>query len=145
MELLNRQQVLDADDSGYEDVPTPEWKPGSAVRIRRLYAHERDRWESSLIKDRRNGRQTRNWDNARARLVVMAAVDSQGAPVFSEDDVVLLGRKSALVLERLFDSARRQAGMTEEDIEESRRSFEKSQGDAADSPSPSPSAAPSKS
>ena len=45
--LLNKEQILNADDLTFEDVEVPEW--GGTVRIRCLESTERDEFEQSLL------------------------------------------------------------------------------------------------
>ncbi len=109
MPLLSRDEILKADDLPHEDVPVPEW--GGAVRVRTLPATERDAFESAVAAGRRNGRFMPNF---RARLASLAVVGEDGKPLFSEEDVASLGRKSGKALDRVADAAMRLAGLSEE-------------------------------
>lgn len=112
---LSREALLAAPDVPVEDLYVPEF--GGYVRVKGLTAAERDDYEFSLVKTKgKNVEQ--NFANARARLVALAVVDSQGQRLFSDRDVALLGTKSAVALTRIWDVARRLAGMSEEDVEE---------------------------
>jgi hypothetical protein len=61
--------------------------------------------------------------NARAKLIVLCAVDEQGAQLFTPDDLNALGRKNARPLDRLFDACRKLAGLSENDVEELTKDF----------------------
>jgi len=128
MELLTRDQILNAQDLDSEDVAVPEW--GGTVRVRALSGAERDNFEASITE--RKGRKTRmNLANLRARLVQLCVVDQKGKSLFRRTDIDALGKKSAAALDRVFDVCRRLSGMTEEDIEEMTENFTETQGDAS--------------
>ncbi len=104
MTHLNRDQILSAVDLKTEDVPVPEW--GGTVIVRELTGTERDAYESSIVKT--NGTKvTVDSRNLRAKLVAMSCVDEDGALLFTSDDVVELGKKSAAALDRIVDVAKR--------------------------------------
>lgn len=106
---------MNAPDILYEAVEVPEW--GGTVRIRGLTGSERDEFEASIIQ-RRGKDIEANLKNIRAKLVSLAAVDEEGNRIFTEEDVVALGRKSARVLDRLFSVAQRLSGLSSEDVED---------------------------
>lgn len=129
--FLGREAILDADDRQYETVECPEW--GGKVRVRGLNGTQRDAYEASLVKGNGASREM-NLANARAKMVVLAVVDSEGRAIFTAEDVRGLGRKSAAPLERIFDAARRLSGMSEEDVEKLTENFgaDPSGGDTSD-------------
>ena len=134
-ELLTREQILGADDLPTETVEVPEW--GGAVRVRGLTGAERDALESSMISQHGKDVQIK-LANLRAKLVVRSIVDVTGARVFSDDgDVMALGRKSALALQRVFEVAQRLSGLTAADVEELTKNSESGQSDDSGSGSPS--------
>lgn len=113
--LLTRDQIMQAPDRCTEVVAVPEW--GGDVRVRNLTARERDELEASVYQG--EGRERRaNMRNLRARLVALACVDEQGARLFSDDDVALLGEKSAAAVDRIFGVAQRLAGLSTKDVED---------------------------
>jgi len=115
MSLLTRDLIDGADDLPYEDVPVPEW--GGTVRLRTLTGSERDAFEGSILVQNGNSRRL-NLKNARAKLLVLSLVDEDGKRLYAETDVAKLGKKSAKVLDRLFDKAQKLSGLTDEDVEE---------------------------
>lgn len=119
--FLGREAILDADDRVFEAVDCPEW--GGKVRVRGLTGTQRDAYEASLLEER-GGSRKMNLANARAKMVVLAVVGDDGRPIFTNDDVRALGRKSALPIERIFDVARRLAGMTQEDVDKLTENFD---------------------
>ena len=144
-----RELILEADDIPDEDVPCPEWARDGwdgTVKVRGLTGTERDAFEESNRQIRpvrgANGKPDGQevvpmLANVRARLVVKCALDPEDdTRLFTDQDANALGKKSAKVLDRLFDVASRLSGLTEEDIEE----LAKNSAAAAsgDSPSDSP-------
>lgn len=122
MALLSKEQIWQASDIVFEDVPVPEWSPPggevACVRIRGLAGDERDAFEeASMKKSKRGGREV-NLRNARARLVSACAINEDGSPMFTAGDVLKLGTKSAAALEKLVAVAQRLSGMTDEDVDD---------------------------
>lgn len=110
-----RDQILAADDVTVEEVKVPEW--GMAVRVRGITAADRDRLEAATVEQR--GKDTKlNLQNIRARLVAYSVVDEQGARVFSEEDIALLGQKSATAVNRVFEVASRLSGLGQQDLDQ---------------------------
>lgn len=128
MSLLTREQMLHAHDIRTKTVDVPEW--GGQVRVRRLTGEERDRYETSLIQEKKNGQVTRNLRNARARLVVLGVVDEEGKRIFSDADADALAQRSASAIERLFDAIRELSGMSDQAVEELAENFDETPGDA---------------
>lgn len=115
MALLSRETILQAQDLPMERVPVPEW--GGEVIVRGLTAAERDQFEQSIVETR--GKNTKvNLRNIRAKLVVLCCVDEQGNRIFCDEDAEVLGRKSAVALNRVFEVAQRLSGLRPEDVEE---------------------------
>jgi len=126
MGYLTRDAILAAEDRLFEDVPCPEW--GGTVRLRSITGAQRDAYEQSLMQQRGGSKQL-NMRNARAKLIVLCAVDESGRPMFSEDDLAALGRKNARPLDRLFDACRKLAGLSDNDVDELTEDFDETQGD----------------
>lgn len=115
MALLSRDAILQAQDLPTERVEVPEW--GGEVIVRGLTAAERDQFEQSIVEAR--GKDTRvNLRNIRAKLVALCVVDEEGKRLFKDEDAELLGRKSAVALNRIFEVAQRLSGLRPEDVEE---------------------------
>lgn len=113
---LTRDEILAADDIAEELVTVAQWK-GGAVLIRGLTGAERDDFEASCIKGK--GRKAEvTIQNLRAKLVALSAVDATGARLFTEQDVVALGKKSGAALARLYEVAARLSGISDDDLEE---------------------------
>ena len=128
--LLSRDAILGAADFVTADVPVPEW--GGTVRVKGLTGRERDAYEASIISGKGKNRDV-NLRNARAKLVVVAVIDDAGSRVFDDADVVALGQKSALALQRVFDKAAELAGLDDEAIENLTAELGNDQSDASGS------------
>lgn len=122
MALLNRESVLAATDTRTEVVSVPEW--GGEVIVRGLSGTELEKFESSITSTK--GKPV--LDHVRARLCQLAIVGEDGRPMFKPHDVVALGAKSAVALNRVFDVARRLSGMTKEEVEEIAKNSEETPG-----------------
>lgn len=107
--MLDRKAILSANDLESVGVDVPEW--GGEVLMRGLTAGERDHFEASIGSDV-------NLENLRSRLVVLCIVDEQGERIFKNNDAQNLGKKSAQVVDRLFDKARKISGMSDDDVKE---------------------------
>ena len=115
MTYLTRDDILNANDLQREPVPVPEW--GGTVLVRALSGTERDAFEAGIVHP--NGRRmTYTLDKLRARLVALSIVDEAGVRLFSDKDVVVLGRKSAAALDRVYNVAQRLSGLSAEDVDE---------------------------
>lgn len=131
---VSRQQIADADDITEEDVPVPEW--GGKVRVRGLTGEQRDEFEGSIIVEKRDpdrkGKTKSSVEHRRlrAKLVVKSVVhppDSPqaGQPMFDETDIGWIAAKSAAALDRVFSTAQRLSGMSDEDVDDLLAGFEK--------------------
>ena len=119
--LLSREQIIRAADRKTEDVDVPEW--GGTVRVRALSGVERDAYEAGIVQLRGDGSKVVNLKNLRGRLVSLSCVDEEGNRIFTDEDAIALGDKSASALERVFDVARRLSGLSEDDVEELAEGF----------------------
>ena len=118
--VLSREDIIQAADLGRPvPVEVPEW--GGTVYVRQITAAERDQWEARIVAEGARPQ------NVRAGLLVYALADAEGKRLFADEDVTRLGRKSAKVLDRLFDVARRVNALGEEDLEELQSDFPKDQ------------------
>jgi hypothetical protein len=144
MALLTKKQIQKAKDLKTEDVPVPEWadeeegmKPEEAfVRVRGLTGTERDRWEESITQQ--TGKTSKVvLTNFRARLCALCMVDEQGARLFSDAEIAVLGQKSAAALDRVYEVAARLSRITKEDVESLAKNSEPGRNGSSGSNSPS--------
>jgi len=110
--LLDRAAILSATDAVYETVSVPEW--GGDVRVRAISAAARDDLEQAVFSAAQTKQPLRNF---RARLAALCLVDDLGAPLFTPDDVEVLGNKSAAAMERVYRVAVRLNAMSAQDVE----------------------------
>lgn len=97
---LTREQILGAQDANAQEVEVPEW--GGSVSIRVMSGTERDSWEADVMK----ASEAKSFENMRAKLLARVICDDKGDRLFpSADDVVALGNKSGVALQRLFEAA----------------------------------------
>jgi hypothetical protein len=115
---LSADDILGADDLGYEDVEVPEW--GGTVRVRGMNGTERDRFEAGFVgNDMKRLPKDKALEHYRARLAAACLVDADGKNLFrSTAEVKRLSEKSAEALQRVCDVAMRLSGLTEEDQDE---------------------------
>jgi hypothetical protein len=113
MATLTFESIIASEDLPKELVPVPEW--GGEVYISTMTAADRDAYELSLANMQANGKAKPSMQNMRAKLVGRCLVDEAGERVFSEAKIVDLGKKSAKVLDKLFEVASRLNGINEAD------------------------------
>lgn len=121
MGLLSKELILKADDLPTRDEEVAEW--GGTVRLRTLTGTERDDFEASLI-EMKGTEQKPNLRNLRARLVALCIVNEAGVRIFAQQDIAALGKKSALVLDRIFGICQDMNGLSQTDIESLVEDFE---------------------
>ena len=114
--ILSKADILGCSDLRFETVAVPEW--GGSVRVRTLSGAERDAFEATLMKIL-NGKRVPDMDNLRAKLLAATVVDEEDKPIFGVPDLVALGRKSAVAIDRIFAVAQRLNAMAPESVEES--------------------------
>ena len=105
---LNKAKILAADDNKLDTVDVPEW--GGEVCIKVLSGTDRDALEEAYSEQKMK--------NFRSRFLVLTLCDDKGGRLFTEAEVDDLGKKSAVVLARLFDKAWALNAFRNEDVEE---------------------------
>jgi hypothetical protein len=133
MAVLTRAQILEVKDfPEAERVPVPEW--GGDVLIRSMSASERDLYEQDLVAARVGDKDTGvKVTNVRARLLAFVIVDEKGNLLFSEDDIVALGKKSIVAVDRVFARAQKMNALTQADVEALEKNSESDQTDSSSS------------
>jgi hypothetical protein len=84
-----------AADIKTEKVHVPEWKTDVYLKV--LSGTERDQFESGYADQR--------MQNFRVRFLVMTLCDQSGERLYDDEQVTILGKRSALVISRLFEAA----------------------------------------
>ena len=109
MKTLDRAAILAAKDVTVEAVPVPEW--GGQIHVRSFDGATRAR----LLKPVSDGGQMpTDWME---QIIVATACDAAGALLFTKEDIPAVGQKSALVLERIFETAITLNGLTNSSVE----------------------------
>lgn len=121
MPILTRELILSANDRKTETVSVPEW--GGDVIVSVMSGEQRDAYESMIMSVDAKGKAVQRLENLRAKLVACCVVDESGNLIFQADDVVLLGRKSAAALQRVYDAAVRINRVTEDGVEDAAKNF----------------------
>lgn len=111
MAILSAAEINAVQDAVNETVPVPEW--GGEVIIKGMTGTERDAFEALV---RPKG--VVDLTNYRAKLLVRVMVNEQGTRIYGDVDAGVLGKRSAAVIDRLYDVAARMSGLAEADTEE---------------------------
>lgn len=109
--LLSKDEILKSTDLKTMEVDVPEW--GGTVMVSTMSGSARDRFEASIVG--KNGGM--NTQNIRAKLVASTLVDEKGNLMFSDEDIIKLGKKSCKALDRIFEAAQKLNGIGDNDIE----------------------------
>ncbi len=111
--LLTADGILAAQDTDAPvKVKIPEW--GGDAYLRVMGGAERDQWE--LIAEA--GIKKKTHANIRASLLVATLCDKDGKRLFGNGQSDALGKKSSIVIDRLFDVAQKLNKLKESDIDE---------------------------
>jgi len=112
MALLTKAQILEADDVLAEVVKVPEW--GGEVKVQGITAKARDQWEVTIAEQKEKNRPI----DVRASLCAKSIVDEDGKRMFTDKEIDVLGKRSAVALERVFTVAMKVSGLSQGDVEE---------------------------
>lgn len=97
-----------ASDIKSEKVHVPEWKTDVYMKV--LTGTERDTFEAGYTDQR--------MQNFRVRFLVLTLCDQNGERLFSDDQINLLGKRSAVVIGRLFEQAWKLNMLSQEALDE---------------------------
>jgi hypothetical protein len=104
---LDRKSILAADDVRKEKIAVPEW--GGDVFLRVLTGTDRDRFEESYADQKMKA--------FRIRFLLLALCDEDGERLFSDDEADILGKKSSVVINRLFEAGWKLNAFTQEAVD----------------------------
>lgn len=105
---LSKTAILAAKDVRLSDaIPVPEW--GGDVFVKTLSGLERDAFEESYSEQKMK--------SFRVRFLVLTLCDDSGERLFADGDVESLGKKSSVVINRLFEKAWGHNAFTTEAVE----------------------------
>jgi hypothetical protein len=117
--VLTRDDILKTDDLKREIIAVPEW--GGEVCVRVMTGSERDQWEWAALAAKDNATKKGvafSIENMRATLSAICICDETGKRIFTNADILELGKKSAAALDRVFQAAQRVNGLTAAAVEE---------------------------
>ncbi|MFC4333860.1 hypothetical protein [Salininema proteolyticum] len=130
-ELLSKDAILKADDIELADIDVPEW--GGTVRLRGLDGMQRARINGTAIAVR--GQTVSIKADALAeqqlRIVCACLVDADGKQLFTVKEFEKLGRKSAEVIERLYQKASELSGLGGEAVDDTAKNSESTPSDSS--------------
>lgn len=112
MAMLTKSNIMEMVDIKSETVEVPEW--GGEVIVRGMSGSERDRYESTLYKQTKEGGV---YSNIRAMLVAFCTIDEEGNNLFTPEDIQELGKKSSIPLDKIAEVGRRLSGIGVEEEE----------------------------
>jgi hypothetical protein len=104
---LDKKSILAADDVRKEKVHVPEWKGDVFLRV--LTGTDRDRFEESYADQKMKA--------FRIRFLLLALCDEDGERLFSDEEADILGRKSSVVINRLFEAGWKLNAFTQEAVD----------------------------
>ncbi len=109
--VLTRADILAADDLKKIQVEVPEW--GGSVYVRTMTGNDRDKFEDYCY-----SKTDKSVAGIMQLLLSMTLVDEFGVRLFNEDEIKVLGEKSAAPLSRLFEKARELNALNEKDVKD---------------------------
>ena len=112
MSILTKEAILSKQDVKTKTILVPEWD--GEVIISTMSGFARDRFEASVIG--KNGGM--NTTNIRAKLVAACLVDEKNNLLFTEDDILKLGKKSCAALDRIFEEAQKLNHIGEKELDD---------------------------
>lgn len=105
---LDSKSILAANDVRLEKVNVPEW--GGDVYLKVISGTDRDRFEESWSEQRMKA--------FRIRFLLLTLCSEDGERLFSDEQADALGKKSSIVINRLFDAAWKLNAFTQEAVDE---------------------------
>lgn len=126
MTYLTRDQVVEAEDREFAEVDCPEW--GGVLRLASISGRQRDEYEQSMV-DQRGSDRKLNMRDARAKLIVLCAVDGEGRRLFTTRDLQVLTAKNAKPIDRVFTVAQQLCGLTDRDMDKLTENFDEDPDD----------------
>jgi len=113
--MLKREDMLSKTDLKKEAITIAEW--GGDVFVAEMSGTSRDAWEQHLKERDSAGRII----SPRAKLIAFTVVDEKGERIFTDADIVLIGKLSSSSLEKVCVVAMRLNGLGEEGVEEAKK------------------------
>lgn len=92
---LSKAKIVAAKDAKIITVQVPEW--GDSVCIKTITGTERDQFEDAYSENKMK--------QFRVRFLVLTLCDENGDRLFADNELDALGKKSSVVINRLFEAA----------------------------------------
>lgn len=105
---LDSKSIIAANDARLEKVHVPEW--GGDVYLRVISGTDRDRFEEAYADQKMKA--------FRIRFLLLTICDEAGERLFKDEQADALGKKSSVVINRLFEAAWKLNAFTQEAIDE---------------------------
>ena len=105
---LDSKSIIAANDARLEKVHVPEW--GGDVYLRVISGTDRDRFEEAYADQKMKA--------FRIRFLLLTICDEAGERLFKDEQSDALGKKSSVVINRLFEAAWKLNAFTQEAIDE---------------------------
>jgi hypothetical protein len=143
MRALKRGEIFEARDLPREFVATPEWAngdPAAGVWVQAFNGATRARFARHVRSLAEAQEKDAAIPLARERLIAFACVDEAGEPLFTEEDIPALAKRSDAVLERVATVAQRLNTIGHKAEEEARKNSTAIPSSSSGSESPKPSA-----
>jgi hypothetical protein len=105
---LDSKSIIAANDARLEKVHVPEW--GGDVFLRVISGTDRDRFEEAYADQKMKA--------FRIRFLLLTICDEDGERLFKDEQSEALGKKSSVVINRLFEAAWKLNAFTQEAIDE---------------------------
>ena len=105
---LDAKAIFAADDARLEKLHVPEWNGDVFLRV--ITGTDRDRFEEAWSEQKLKA--------FRIRFLLLTLCDEDGERLFKDEDAEGLGKKSSVVINRLFDAAWKLNAFTQEAIDE---------------------------
>lgn len=113
MPCLTRSGLLGLQDLPIEKVILND--AGDFVYVKALTASQRDEWENYGSQVRETNGNPKDISGLIAAMVCLATVDENGNRIFTDADIPEIQKKSARVVGKIFDAAKRLSGIGADD------------------------------
>jgi len=112
-----KSKILEAQDRKFEKVFIKEWD--TDVYVGPMTGKDKDKYDESISELTVEGARQMNLENFRAKLLVHVLYeDPEGkVKIFNEEDADELGKKSYVILEKLWNVAKKMNGMDDEEVQ----------------------------
>lgn len=114
--MLSKNEIVAAQDRKIIKVEVPEWN--GEVGIALMNAADRDSWENEVISFDAKGKVQTKKEFFRLKLLVRTLVDDRGIRLFSDEEILELGKKSSEVILRLFEKSMEVNKLSKSDADE---------------------------